>query len=128
MNLAGFDHPKVCKKILCLYSPSLKVQYKDKWAVEVFRTWQAACDQKFSFLDLISKHTCLAIQTFSSLPRYQGASMGPKCGHAIGLSLDELLMSLRIFGYLFCLIGFRLSFSNQSAEDEVLTECFKCIA
>ena len=26
MNLAGFDRPKVCKKrILCLYSPSLKV-------------------------------------------------------------------------------------------------------
>ena len=26
MNLAGFDHPKVCKKkILCLYSPTVKV-------------------------------------------------------------------------------------------------------
>ena len=26
MNFAGFDRPKVCKKkILCLYSPSLKV-------------------------------------------------------------------------------------------------------
>ena len=26
MNLAGFDRPKVCKKkILCLYSPTLKV-------------------------------------------------------------------------------------------------------
>ena len=35
------------------------------------------------------------IQTRCSLPRYQGASMWPKCGHAIGLSLDELLMSLR---------------------------------
>ena len=22
-------------------------QYKDKWTVEVFRTWQAACEQKF---------------------------------------------------------------------------------
>ena len=33
-----------------------------------------------------------------SLPRYQGASMWPKCGHAIGLSLDELFeMSLRMF-------------------------------
>ena len=31
-----------------------------------------------------------------SLPRYQSASMWPKCGHAIGLSLDELFeMSLR---------------------------------
>ena len=26
-------------------------QYKDKWAVEVFRTWQAACKQKFCILD-----------------------------------------------------------------------------
>ena len=36
------------------------------------------------------------IETRCSLPRYQGASMWPKCGHAIGLSLDELFeMSLR---------------------------------
>ena len=26
-------------------------QYKDKWAVEVFRTWQAAREQKFCSLD-----------------------------------------------------------------------------
>ena len=38
------------KKILCLYSPILKV-HKEKWTVEVFRTWQAACEQKFCILD-----------------------------------------------------------------------------
>ena len=27
-------------------------QYNVKWTVEVFRTWQAACEQKFSILDL----------------------------------------------------------------------------
>ena len=26
-------------------------QYKDKWAVEVFRSWQAAREQKFCILD-----------------------------------------------------------------------------
>ena len=26
-------------------------QYKDKWTVEVFRTWQVACEQKFCLLD-----------------------------------------------------------------------------
>ena len=26
-------------------------QYKDMWTVEVFRTWQAACEQKFCILD-----------------------------------------------------------------------------
>ena len=53
MNLAGFDHSKVCKKkIPCLYSPTLKDgQYKDKWTVELFRTWQPACEQKFCILD-----------------------------------------------------------------------------
>ena len=50
MNLAGFDRPKVCKKkILCLYSPSLKV-HSIKTS-EVFRTWQAAREQKFCILD-----------------------------------------------------------------------------
>ena len=51
MNLAGFDRPKVCKKkILCLYSSSLKVHSIDKWALEVFRIWQAAREQKFCIL------------------------------------------------------------------------------
>ena len=50
---SGFDRPKVVKKkILCLYSPTLKVRgNKDKWTVEVFRTWQAACAQKLCILD-----------------------------------------------------------------------------
>ena len=26
-------------------------QYKDKWTVEAFRAWQAACEQKFCILD-----------------------------------------------------------------------------
>ena len=29
-------------------------QYKDKWTVKVFRTWQAACKKKFCILDLVS--------------------------------------------------------------------------
>ena len=36
-------------------------QYKDKWTVEVFRTWQAACEQKFCILDpgSVFKDYCL---------------------------------------------------------------------
>ena len=35
-----------------LVQSSLKsTQYKDKWTAEVFRTWQAACEQKFCILD-----------------------------------------------------------------------------
>ena len=50
MNVTGFDLLKVRKKILCL-CPKKDTQYKDKWAVEVFRTWQAAREQKFCILD-----------------------------------------------------------------------------
>ena len=59
VNLADFDRPKVFKKrfFACTVQPLIKsTQYKDnsedKWAVEVFRTWQAACEQKFCILDL----------------------------------------------------------------------------
>ena len=52
MNVAGFDLPKVRKKkIFCLYQKYKSTQYKEKWAIEVFRTWQAACEQKFCILD-----------------------------------------------------------------------------
>ena len=36
---------------LLLQSNLKSTQYKDKWTVEVFRTWQAACEQKFCILD-----------------------------------------------------------------------------
>ena len=36
---------------LLVQSKPKSTQYKDKWAVEVFRTWQAACEQKFCILD-----------------------------------------------------------------------------
>ena len=36
---------------LLVQSNLKSTQYKDKWTVEVFRTWQAACEQKFCILD-----------------------------------------------------------------------------
>ena len=37
---------------LLVQSNFKSTQYKDKlWTVEVFRTWQAACEQKFCILD-----------------------------------------------------------------------------
>ena len=36
---------------LLVQSKPKSTQYKDKWAVEVFRTWQAAREQKFCLLD-----------------------------------------------------------------------------
>ena len=36
---------------LLVQSKPKSTQYKDKWAVEVFRTWQAAHEQKFCILD-----------------------------------------------------------------------------
>ena len=36
---------------LLVQSNLKSTQYKDKWTVEVFRTWQAACEQKFCLLD-----------------------------------------------------------------------------
>ena len=51
-----------------LVQPNLKsTLYKDKWTVEVFRTWQAACDQKFCILDpgSVFKDYCLhRVQSF----------------------------------------------------------------
>ena len=37
---------------LLVQSKPKSTQYKDKWAVEVFRTWQAARKQKFCILDV----------------------------------------------------------------------------
>ena len=37
---------------LLVQSKPKSTQYKDKWAVEVFRTWQAAHEQKFCILDV----------------------------------------------------------------------------
>ena len=37
---------------LLVQSKCKSAQYKDKWAVEVFRTWQAAHEQKFCILDV----------------------------------------------------------------------------
>ena len=36
---------------LLVQSNLKSTQYKDKCTVEVFRTWQAACEQKFCILD-----------------------------------------------------------------------------
>ena len=36
---------------LLVQSKPKSTQYKDKWAVEVFRTWQAACEQEFCILE-----------------------------------------------------------------------------
>ena len=36
---------------LFVQSNNKSTQYKDKWTVEVFRTWEAACEQKFCILD-----------------------------------------------------------------------------
>ena len=48
MNLAGFNRRKsVQEDSLLVQSKPKSTQYKDKWAVEVFRTWQAAREQKF---------------------------------------------------------------------------------
>ena len=51
-----FGPPKrVQKEDSLLVQSNLKgTQYKDEWTVEVFRTWQAACEQKFCILDLRS--------------------------------------------------------------------------
>ena len=47
-----FGPPKrVQKEDSLLVQSNLKgTQYKDEWTVEVFRTWQAACEQKFCIL------------------------------------------------------------------------------
>ena len=36
---------------LLVQSNLKSTQYKEKWTVEVFRTWQAACEQKFCIPD-----------------------------------------------------------------------------
>ena len=48
-----FRPPKSVQEEDSLFAQSnfKSTQYKDKWTVEVFRTWQAACEQKFSTLD-----------------------------------------------------------------------------
>ena len=47
-----FRPPKSVQEDSLLVQSNLKsTQYKDKWTVEVFRTWQAACEQKFCILD-----------------------------------------------------------------------------
>ena len=48
-----FRPPKSVQEEGSLLVPSKpkSTQYKDKWAVEVFRTWQAAREQKFCILD-----------------------------------------------------------------------------
>ena len=49
-----FRPPKNVKEdwdSLFVQSNVKSTQYKDKWSVEIFRTWQAACEQKFCILD-----------------------------------------------------------------------------
>ena len=44
-----FRPPKSVQEEDCLFVQSnfKSTRYKDKWTVEVFRTWRAACEQKF---------------------------------------------------------------------------------
>ena len=50
MNLAGFGCPRR-RFFLCKPAKPKSTPYKDKWAVGVFRNWQAACKQKFPSVD-----------------------------------------------------------------------------
>ena len=43
---------KCARRRFFVQSNFKSTQYKDKCTVEVFRTWQAACEQKFCILDL----------------------------------------------------------------------------
>ena len=51
---------------LFVQSNPKSTQYKDKWAVEVFRNWQAAREQKFGFLHL-TREACSKIMMFTVL-------------------------------------------------------------
>ena len=53
MNLAGFGCPKVCKKILCLHSPILKVQSAKRSGPLRFSEigTEVVCEQKFPSVD-----------------------------------------------------------------------------
>ena len=48
-----FRPPKSCKEEVSLLvrSKPKSTQYKDKWAVDVFRNWQAAREKKFPLLE-----------------------------------------------------------------------------
>ena len=48
-----FRLPKSCKEEVSLLEGSKpkSTQYKDKWAVDVFRNWQAAREKKFPLLE-----------------------------------------------------------------------------
>ena len=52
---------------LLVHSNPKSTQYKDNWAVEVFRTWQAAREPKFSLLDLGSRFKEYDLQRVQSL-------------------------------------------------------------
>ena len=48
-----FRSPKSCKEEVSLLERSKpkSTQYRDKWAVDVFRSWQAAREKKFPLLE-----------------------------------------------------------------------------
>ena len=52
---------------LLVQSKPNSIQYKDKWAVEVFRTWEAAHEQKFCILDVGSVFKAYDVQCVLSL-------------------------------------------------------------
>ena len=62
-----FELPKSCKEEVSLLE-RLKpkpAQYKDKWAADVFRNWQAAYEKKFLLLEL-SQRVCSKIMMFTT--------------------------------------------------------------
>ena len=68
---------------LLVQSKPKSTQYKDKWAVEVFRTWQAAREQKFCILD--------AGSVFKDYDVHRVQSLEEKLEDLDSLSLDYWL-------------------------------------
>ena len=83
-GLPGFDRRKVAKrKLVSLLQRSKpkSTHYKDKWAVDVFRNWQAAREKKIDFQTHVFGYPnmCVWISNHAGLDLfftgYQGVSM-----------------------------------------------------
>ena len=84
MNLAGFDSPKVCKKkILCLYSPSLKVHSIKTSGPLRFLELDKHCASKNSVY--------LMWEAYSKIDVYHVQSLEEKLGDLDSLSLNYWL-------------------------------------
>ena len=91
---------------LFLQSNFKSTQYKEKWTVEVFRTWQAAWEQKFCILDPASVFKDYYLHRVRSLEEkledlaslslnYWPTKFVQEIAIFIGYQTYELLMSLR---------------------------------